>query len=137
MEFCGFATRDHNQAQRRNTTMSKPIILTDEDVNKYLTPTEAVAIMENVFRARGSDRYAGTPRWEMPFGEGRLVFTVGAVPEGAGFRAYVRGNVTYDDQLVAVWDRSSGRLRGLIVGEVLGVLRTGAIGGVGVKYLAR
>jgi ornithine cyclodeaminase len=59
------------------------------------------------------------------------------VEGSTGFRAYLRGKFQHDDQLVAVWDTQSGRLRGLIVGEALGVMRTGAIGGAAVKHLAR
>lgn len=111
-------------------------LLSDEQVHRLITPTEAVAVMENVFRARAAGQTAGSPRWSQNFPQGSLTFTVGAVPEGVGFRAYVRGSFEHDDQLVAVWQRETGQLRGVVVGEAIGVLRTGAIGGVAAKYLA-
>ena len=72
---------------------------------------------------------------QSPCSEGRLTFTVGASPDAVGFRVYARGNYQYDDQLVAFWDSHTGALKGLIVGPMLGVMRTGAIGGLAIKYL--
>ncbi len=116
--------------------MDNPPVLTDEHVHKYLTPTESIAVMEQVFLARANGRYAGTPRWDLPFENGAMRFTVGGANGMVGFRVYLRGRLTYDDQLNAVWEQDTGRLKGLVIGEALGVLRTGAIGGVAVKHLA-
>jgi alanine dehydrogenase len=38
---------------------------------------------------------------------------------------------------VAVWDPSTGALKGVILGEALGILRMGAIGGTAIQKLAR
>lgn len=54
-----------------------PLVLTDEHVNRYLTPTESVAVMEQVFLARANGHYSGMPRWELPFKQGAIRFTVG------------------------------------------------------------
>lgn len=66
----------------------------------------------------------------------RLTITPGGFPsEGVlGFRVYVQGD--RQDQLTAVWDTSDGGLRGIIVGPELGQVRTGAIGGVAMKWMA-
>lgn len=113
-----------------------PLILSDTDVLHHLSPTEAVQVMEEVFRARAATLTTSTPRWELPFPNGRLTFTVGAVPTGVGFRVYLRGDYPHDDQLVAVWNRETGALVGVVIGTALGVLRTGAIGGVAVDHMA-
>jgi ornithine cyclodeaminase/alanine dehydrogenase-like protein (mu-crystallin family) len=110
------------------------ILLHDEDVQK-LSYADAVQVMEGFFLARAAGNTAGMPRWEFPFPEGRLTFTVGAAPESVGFRVYARGDFQVDEQLVAVWDRQTGALKGLVVGAMLGVMRTGAIGAVAIKYL--
>ncbi len=112
-------------------------ILTDEHVTKFISPTEAVAVMEQVFLARANGRYAGKPRWTVPFEQGGLVFTAGGTGNAVGFRAYVRGNhLTHDDQVTLVWEQSTGKLKGMVMGVLLGAVRTGAIGGVAVKHLA-
>lgn len=113
-----------------------PHIFTDADVQRLVSPADAVHVMENVFRARAASLTVSTPRWELPYPNGRLTFTVGAVPEGVGFRVYVRGNYPHDDQLVAVWHRDTGALLGVVIGPALGVLRTGAIGAVAVRHMA-
>lgn len=114
-----------------------PLVLTDEHVNRYLTPTESIAVMEQVFLARANGYYSGMPRWELPFKQGAIRFTVGGANGVVGFRAYLRGRqMAHDDQLNAVWDQSTGQLKGLVIGAMLGVMRTGAIGGVAAKYLS-
>jgi ornithine cyclodeaminase len=42
-----------------------------------------------------------------------------------------------DEQFVVVFDSVTGELRGFVFGELLGALRTGAIGGIAMKYAAR
>lgn len=114
------------------------IHLTDADVMRMLTPTAAVSVMEQVFLARAQGTVYGKPRWGVEFGRGKdIVFTTGAVGDAVGMRTYLRGDLDRTDQLVAVWDAQTGALKGIITGVVLGSMRTGAIGGVAVKHLAR
>jgi ornithine cyclodeaminase len=71
----------------------------------------------------------------VPAGATDLTFTVGGVPGGpAGFRVYGRWPGG-SDQLVVVWG-PDGRIRGLVVGDALGPLRTGALGAVALDLLA-
>jgi alanine dehydrogenase len=111
-----------------------PLLLSDNDVMK-LNYADAIQVMESFFLARANGQTAGLPRWELPYPEGRLTFTVGASSDDVGFRVYARGNYQHDDQLIAVWDSHTGALKGIIVGPMLGVIRTGAIGGLAIKYL--
>jgi len=75
-------------------------------------------------------------------GFGNLIFTIGGVTGStalAGFRVYD----TFDSgdaphtQVVAVWDAKGGMLQGIILGKRLGDLRTGAIGGLAIRNMAR
>jgi ornithine cyclodeaminase/alanine dehydrogenase-like protein (mu-crystallin family) len=73
-------------------------------------------------------------------GQGTLVFTVGASPtQGMGFRVYTMFNnsTVNSNQLVAVFDGGNGDFKGVIIGTAIGEMRTGAIGGVAIKHLAR
>jgi ornithine cyclodeaminase/alanine dehydrogenase-like protein (mu-crystallin family) len=79
------------------------------------------------------------PRHAVEFGDGGLVFTIGGTPDFAGFRAYETFQepaLEKEDQLTAVWDRATRRLSGLAIGERLGALRTGALGGVAIDRMA-
>ncbi len=115
-------------------------ILTDPDVDR-LSMAEAVDIMETVFSARAAQAVVSPPRWTLTAGQGQFVFTTGAVlPQGiAGFRVYSAMPSPTDapTQLTAVFDLATGGLRGLVLGGRLGQLRTGAIGGVATRRLAR
>jgi ornithine cyclodeaminase/alanine dehydrogenase-like protein (mu-crystallin family) len=111
-----------------------PLLLSDNDVTK-LNYADAIQVMESFFLVRANGQTAGAPRWELPYPQGRLTFTVGASSDDVGFRVYARGNYQHDDQLVAVWDSHTGTLKGIIVGAMLGVIRTGAIGGLAIKHL--
>ncbi len=114
-------------------------ILHDDDVLRLLAPTESLAVLETFFMQRAQGDYTGAPRWHLPFGrEKHLTLTPGGGGAHIGFRAYLRGSgFAQNDQLTAVWDVQSGALDGIVVGPLLGAMRTGAIGGVAAKHLAR
>jgi alanine dehydrogenase len=74
--------------------------------------------------------------------KGVLVFTAGAATQREqviGFRVYdtfLRGS-TETAQLVAVFDGESDAFKVVVIGDLIGVVRTGAIGGVAIKHMAR
>jgi ornithine cyclodeaminase len=79
------------------------------------------------------------PRHIVEFGNGDLVFTIGGDRDVAGFRAYqtfARPGHPADDQVIAAWERSTGEMLGLAIGNRLGALRTGCIGAVAVDVMA-
>ena len=71
-----------------------------------------------------------------------MIFTAGAVTnydKAVGFRVYDRfqGNHASHGQVVVVFDSDTGDFKGVIVGSHLGAMRTGAIGAVAIKHMAR
>jgi ornithine cyclodeaminase len=74
--------------------------------------------------------------------KGGLTFTIGAETEFSktiGFRVYDtfnRGAGTNSDQIVAVFSSETGQLKGVVIGSLLGAIRTAAIGGVAMDILA-
>ncbi len=79
------------------------------------------------------------PRHAVDFGDGRIVFTTGGVGQTVGFRAYETFTSefrTVEDQVVAVWDTKTCRLNAVCIGQRLGALRTGLLGGLAVHHLA-
>ncbi len=116
-------------------------ILTDEDVAR-LPMRDAVAAMTKAFQLHGAGTLTAPARIAAEVRAGRLVFTCGGVtesPASVGFRVYDSKHVSSParDELVAVFDGTDGRLRGVVVGPMLGALRTGAIGGAAIDALAR
>jgi len=120
-------------------------VLRDEDILPLLDMRNLIPLMEEFLRARHSGQTVTPPRHNVEFPPyGRLVFTVGGLNNEdrslAGFRAYDTFRKTdkgLDAQTVAVWDSKRGSLLGLIVGWVLGEWRTGALGGVAIRYMSR
>lgn len=117
-------------------------ILTDDDIHRLLDMKAVIEIIEESFRQKSEGNFSSPPRILVDGGDGGLMFTVGASPnqdQGLGFRVYsVFNNVTVKgNQLVAVFDSKNGDFKGAVIGTAIGKLRTGAIGGVAVKYLAR
>lgn len=117
-----------------------PLILYDDDVDR-LSMAEAIDIIATVFSAHSANALVAPPRWSVVTPTGALVFTAGAVlsQKIIGFRAYTTmgGQHAEPVQQVSVFDATSGVLRGIVIGSRLGQLRTGAIGGVAARYLAR
>jgi ornithine cyclodeaminase/alanine dehydrogenase-like protein (mu-crystallin family) len=121
--------------------------LTDADVDRLLPMKDAIGVMETAFRTKGEGHLVSPPRHYVRFSNGSLVFTVGGDDVGAGvvgFRVYNTFPGAMEDggvhpdrtQATMVFDARHGTLLGTVLGTRLGVLRTSAIGGTALKYLA-
>ncbi len=120
-----------------------PLVLTDEDVERLADMRLVIPAVEQAMRARADGTLVAPPRHQVSFpGHGALTFTIGGVtsaPGYAGFRVYdtfAAGHGS-NNQIVALWNLESGQLEAVVLGNRLGAIRTGAIGGVAVKTLAR
>ena len=126
---------------RREGDRTAHVMLTDRDLDARLPMPEAIRTIESALRAHAEGRLLAPPRFSVAGERGALVFTVGGT-KGAramlGFRAYTTfgGGSPDHVQLVAVFDGVSGDLEGVVLGNRLGALRTGAIGGVAIDRLA-
>lgn len=111
-------------------------VLNDSDIEAAADMTSLINICDAAVVAAASDEMTAPARHAVDFGAGQLVFTTGGNEQAVGFRAYDTFPNSKQDQVVAVWHPNSGQLAGVIVGELLGAIRTGALGGVGVNRLA-
>jgi ornithine cyclodeaminase/alanine dehydrogenase-like protein (mu-crystallin family) len=106
---------------------------------------ELIPLVEEFLRARHSGHAVTPARHSVEFPPfGKLMFTIGGLNTAdralAGFRVYdtfPTADGEFDAQTLAVWDSRRGALLGLSVGWALGAWRTGAIGGVAIKYMSR
>jgi ornithine cyclodeaminase/alanine dehydrogenase-like protein (mu-crystallin family) len=113
-------------------------VLSDSDIDRVPFSIILEAVRAHVI-ADFLGQTLSPPRHVAEFGDGGLVFTVGGNADLAGFRAYEtfsKPALEKEDQLVAVWDRASRRLSGVAIGDRLGALRTGALGGVAIDRMA-
>jgi ornithine cyclodeaminase/alanine dehydrogenase-like protein (mu-crystallin family) len=113
------------------------VLLTEDDLRQVLSIGDAIGAVEETLRERTAGTARVLPRQAVPVRGGSLVVTSGGVegPGVAGVRLYAVGYAE-NTQLTAVWDCTTGRLAGIIMGGALGAMRTGAIGGVAFKLLA-
>jgi ornithine cyclodeaminase/alanine dehydrogenase-like protein (mu-crystallin family) len=117
--------------------MSEVPVLEDAQVEPLLPMRDAIDAVEEALRARAAGSLVSPPRSRVEVRDGHLTFTVGG-SSAVGFRAYGTTPSGKNDleQITAVWDGATGAFRGVVRGSRLGGLRTGAIGGVALRYLA-
>jgi ornithine cyclodeaminase len=115
-----------------------PLIVSDPEIERI-----PFRIILDAVRAHVDADYRGEagspPRNHVALGAGGFTFTTGGDDRHAGFRVYDSfplPPLALEDQVVAVWDVGTRRLKGLAIGEMLGALRTGALGGVAIERMA-
>ncbi|MGV1906878.1 ornithine cyclodeaminase family protein [Agrobacterium cavarae] len=115
-------------------------ILDDQKLSGYSFMQTAIAAVEAFMLARADGKTVSPPRHHVPFdGHGDLVFTIGGITGDrplAGFRVYDTFTGNEQTQIVAVWSADDASLKGIVLGERLGAIRTGAIGGVAIRHLS-
>ncbi len=119
-------------------------ILTDADLERDLDRTLKLVLagVKDALLAHAEGQLVAPPRFAVDAGRGRLVFTVGverARTKAMGFRVYETFPESSPEhgQIVAVFDAGDGRLLGLVLGNLLGALRTAALNAVALEHLAR
>lgn len=118
------------------------LVLTDEDVVKLSSMENNIKSIKLAFKERINGTLVSPPRFNLETNKGNLVFTAGASTDYAkvlGFRVYdtFRNSEPNHEQLVCVYDSESGVFKGIIIGHLVGAIRTGAIGGLAVDLMAR
>jgi len=112
-------------------------ILQEEDLNAIPTRVFLDAVRAQI-EADARGEAIAPPRHTVNFDPGALVFTCGGNKEVAGFRVYdtfPKAKNAKEDQLVVAFDRESAKLKGIAIGERLGAIRTGCLGGVAIDKL--
>jgi ornithine cyclodeaminase len=114
------------------------LYLTEDDVKRLISMPEAIEALEVVHREHAQGLAIDTPRQRTRLPQTVMHMLQGAVPSLGvlGYKVY-----TTDRQgtrfLVHLYDAASGRLSAVIEADYLGMMRTGAAGGVAAKHLAR
>jgi len=100
----------------------------------------AIDAVAESFHLKSQGAFIAPPRHSVSFANrGNLVFTIGgALSDGsvAGFRVYDTFQGEKHEQLVAVWQTENAELLGIVIGERLGAIRTGAIGGLAIRHMS-
>jgi ornithine cyclodeaminase len=114
------------------------LLLREADVEKLLTMKDAMDRLERVHREYSTGQAQDVPRMRTRVAGAALQVLQGAVPSAGvfGYKAYTTGPEGARF-IVHVFDAANGRLRGVLEADRLGMMRTGAAGGVAAKWLAR
>jgi alanine dehydrogenase len=114
------------------------ILLREADIERLLTMPRAIELIERVHKEYSTGNAIDVPRERSRLPKAALHILQGAVPNSNvfGYKAYTssREGVRF---LVYAFDAQNGRLDAVIEADRMGMMRTGAAGGVAAKWLAR
>jgi ornithine cyclodeaminase len=114
------------------------LLLRESDVEKLLNMRDTMDLVEKVHREYSTGQAMDVPRERTRLPKAGLQILQGAVPSAGvfGYKAYTT-SAQGARFLVYAFDAEDGRLKGVVEADRLGMMRTGAIGGVAAKWLAR
>jgi ornithine cyclodeaminase len=114
------------------------LLLREADVEQLLTMSTTIELVERVHREYSTGQAIDVPRERTRLPKAALHILQGAVPSAGvfGYKAYTssREGVRF---LVYVFSAERGSLEGIVEANRLGMMRTGAAGGVAARWLAR
>jgi len=114
------------------------LLLRESHVGQLLTMASTLELVERVHREYSTGQAIDVPRERSRLPKAALHILQGAVPSANvfGYKAYTssREGVRF---LVYAFNAENGRLEGIVEANYLGMMRTGAAGGVAAKWLAR
>ena len=114
------------------------LLLRESHVEQLLTMAKTLELVERVHREYSTGQAIDVPRERSRLPKAALHILQGAVPSANvfGYKAYTssREGVRF---LVYAFSAENGRLEGIVEANYLGMMRTGAAGGVAAKWLAR
>lgn len=121
-------------------------VLTDKEVEEYYDFAQIIPLFEKIFLEKSEGSLIAPPRFSVKSQSGSLVFTGGGssslVENVLGFRVYdtfpKQKNTNLEkNQLTVVFNNTSGELMGLIVGNLIGPIRTATINALAIKKMSR
>lgn len=109
-------------------------LLTDQDITA-ISPAKTVGWIREAVKLHGSGALESPARVSAKLAQGKLTFTAGADPRLFGFRSYDTLPTTAGEQVTVVHERDTGRVAAIHIGNDLGAMRTGALGGVAASLI--
>ena len=114
------------------------LLLKEKDVEQLLTMPRTLELVERVHREYSTGQAIDVPRERTRLPKAALHILQGAVPSANvfGYKAYTssKEGVRF---LVYAFNAERGNLDAIVEANLLGMMRTGAAGGVAAKWLAR
>lgn len=115
-----------------------PTIFNDDYVRRALSASLAIEAIRDAISEADAGRLVAPPRIQSHLGDGMLDFTTGSLTrEWFGYRSNDTFHTNAGEQVVVIQDYGSGLVRGIAIGNEIGLRRTGAIGATAVDILSR
>jgi ornithine cyclodeaminase/alanine dehydrogenase-like protein (mu-crystallin family) len=113
-------------------------------MGSVLNIRDVMAIVDNTFKQQGQGLAVNLPRRRIHLSNGLILGMLpGAAPHynSIGVELYCDGKPVTDNrderETLIIYDASTGKLEGMLMGCYINSVRTGALGAVGTNYLAR
>ncbi len=111
------------------------IFVDGKDISNFISMEEIIYLLEEYMK----EMIKNPVRIDVGLTNRKIVFTCGQSNEKniSGFRAYWRSNnPEFLDDITIVVDNNNNKIKGIVIGKELGILRTGGIGGIAIKYFS-
>lgn len=113
-----------------------PQIFDDAGIRALLDAPSALTWAREALVRHANGDLTAPPRSRFDLGNGHLVVTAGrSGDDWYGYRCYDTVPTVHDEQVVVAHDARTGRIIAIAWGTELGILRTGALGGVAAEAL--
>ena len=117
---------------------AEPLWIPEADVVRLMHLGEAIDALERGLAEEAAGRAKNLEKTAQHWGKSSNMHAIGAVYEGAGiFGTKTWGHTEQGSTpLLILWDAQNGRLLAIIEAFALGQMRTGAMSGVGTRWMA-
>ncbi|MGB1204973.1 MAG: hypothetical protein ACPG5B_04960 [Chitinophagales bacterium] len=111
------------------------VLLEAKETAELLTIPMVISVIEKCFAEKATGNFLALPKINIAGENGSLRITAGESREtfkAIGFRLYdvIRNDFSVQPQLNVVYDNETGRLKGIVISQLLGAYRTAAINAV-------
>ena len=110
------------------------LIIEEDEAAQLLSPDLAINVMRKCFEEKALGTFYALPKYNIQGKHGALRITPGESSDMniIGFRLYdvIRADYENQPQITLVYDNTSGKLKGMVVSQLLGAYRTAAINAV-------
>lgn len=116
-----------------------PLLIDEQCIRSLVTMDDALAVVEEVFRAQGEGQVTNVPRVRMPVKGGVVRITAASLSYRGYYGVKISSTAVFGrdaGRLFCLYREDSGALVAIVQVFAMGALRTGAASGVATKYLA-
>lgn len=119
------------------------LYLNDKDIRKLFDYNEMMESVEKAYRIYGENKFEMPDRMSVDNNNNQLIFMPSFIEDGFGtkiltiFTENKNRNLPTIDGLLILNDGKTGEVLAILDGKTITELRTGAVGGVGIKYTTK